>query len=322
LLSLACSAFSNPDLSPRLKQSDKKFFGKDYPWDKRPPVDTLHFKHPYPAVQDSGDFDRDYVKDENSDNGYWEAQTEYDRLRHKLRKQKTDVVKAEAKKAKAEARLQDAMKKMKAEEDRVAKLSRDKVLRKEAQHEKKDSQVPGGGIGIGVESATTDAEKSLRKIPGSLASPGAIEVATDDTQKAMDDLEDCKKELAAAREHLKKLLKELEDAKKAQIKTQEAMEVAASREKVIEREQERHDRSVKDEYEAYMDARTAYLKQQAEVAKLEQDIKIAAERVRKMRVAEDSDGGVYNKGEQKSSATSATMAIIPVAAAVLAWLGQ
>ena len=33
-------------------------------------------------------------------------------------------------------------------------------------------------------------------------------VATDDTQKAMDALEECKKELAAAREKLKKLMDE------------------------------------------------------------------------------------------------------------------
>merc|ERR1719230_1327823 len=76
-----------PAVSPSVEQTDKKFFGKDYPWDKRPPVDVLHFKHPYPAVQDSGDFDADYVKDENSDNGSWKAQTEYDRLRHKLAKE-------------------------------------------------------------------------------------------------------------------------------------------------------------------------------------------------------------------------------------------
>merc|ERR1719409_321635 len=109
-------------ISPPLKpKRDEKFFGKDYPWDKRPKVDVLHFKHPYPAVQDSGDFDSDYVKDENSDNGSWKAQTEYDRLRHKLAKEKADVAKALAAKKKAEDELHDAMKREKDQEDRKKK---------------------------------------------------------------------------------------------------------------------------------------------------------------------------------------------------------
>merc|ERR1719169_365432 len=77
----------SPSLEPR---SDKKFFGKDYPADKRAVADPKYyvFDHPYPAVQDSGDFDRDYVKDENSDGGKWEAQMDYDTLRSKIRKAK------------------------------------------------------------------------------------------------------------------------------------------------------------------------------------------------------------------------------------------
>merc|ERR1740130_429610 len=40
--------------------------------------------HPYPTVQDSEDFDKDFVKDENTDNGEYTAQSEYDSLRHKV----------------------------------------------------------------------------------------------------------------------------------------------------------------------------------------------------------------------------------------------
>merc|ERR1719453_2509376 len=60
---------------------------KDYPFDKRPITDEHYvFDHPYPAVQDSGDFDKDFVKDENSDGGRWQTQMEYDTLRGKIRK--------------------------------------------------------------------------------------------------------------------------------------------------------------------------------------------------------------------------------------------
>lgn len=321
-------ALANPDVSPKIEKSDKKFFGKDYPWDKRPPVDVLHFKHPYPAVQDSGDFDRDYVKDENSDNGYWKAQTEYDRLRNKLRKQKADVAKAMAKKARAEARLKEAMKKMKVEEEHAAKVAREEAAarrKRQEQEAEKDKQVPGGGAGIGIESAGDSVKETLKKIPGGLASPGAIKVATEETQKAMDDLEDCKKELAEARERLKKLMKDLEEAKKAEAAAQNTYEAAVSKEKAIEHTQEGYDKSVKDEYEEYMDARNAYLKQQAEVAKLEQDIKIAAERVKRMRDGEDSDGGVYNTGGQKSGAAplvTASSAILLAVISAAAWIMQ
>merc|ERR1719298_50368 len=81
-------------ISPKLEPESAEKFEKDLPWDKRPKADALHFGHPYPVVQDSSDYDRDFVKDENSDDGSWQAQTEYDRLRHKLRKEKADIAKA------------------------------------------------------------------------------------------------------------------------------------------------------------------------------------------------------------------------------------
>merc|ERR550537_502656 len=87
-----------PDLEPK---SDKKFFGKDYPDDVRPAV-IHHFSHPYPTVQDSDRYDKDYVKDENDDGGYWKAQMEYDRLKNKLAKEKKEMAKALAKETEEE----------------------------------------------------------------------------------------------------------------------------------------------------------------------------------------------------------------------------
>merc|ERR1719217_1074950 len=70
-----------PDLDP---VSDKKFFTKDYPDDMRP--QTLKqfnhkFGHPYPTVQDSDRYDKDYVEDSNNDAGYWDAQMRYDKAK-------------------------------------------------------------------------------------------------------------------------------------------------------------------------------------------------------------------------------------------------
>merc|ERR1719262_510018 len=98
---------SDPKISPPLKdvKSDKKFFGPpfpaDYPDDKRPvPDQSLMNKlkspdQPYPALQSKEDFDADFVKDENSDKGAWQAQFEYDALRKKLAEEEAGVKRAE-----------------------------------------------------------------------------------------------------------------------------------------------------------------------------------------------------------------------------------
>jgi len=69
------------NLPAEVLESDAKF-NKDLRVDDRPQVGTLHFKHPYPTVQDSEDFDKDFVKDQNTDNGEYTAQSEYDSQRH------------------------------------------------------------------------------------------------------------------------------------------------------------------------------------------------------------------------------------------------
>merc|ERR1719480_88590 len=97
-------------ISPKLDPgSDKVFFGHDYP-DNLQAKGQLKpgFGHPYPAVQDSDKFDKDYVKDENSDNGEWKTQMEYDLLRTKVSKAKDDMEKAKAAKEAAQDRLKEA----------------------------------------------------------------------------------------------------------------------------------------------------------------------------------------------------------------------
>lgn len=272
----------SPTLQPK---SDEAFFGKggDYPHDDRPGVDVFHFKHPYPVVQDSSDYDRDYVKDENSDNGYWAAQTEYDRLRHKLQTEKDIVQKALAGKEQAEKELEEVMK------------SRPKPKPKVPTKAKKP--VSDGSEG---QAASSNAEKVTP--PGGESSPGAVKVATGETERAMKRLEDCKKELKEARENLKELMKELEKAKKLQQEAEEADTEAHSSAKQKRVEYSSMEHAVKDEYKEYMEAREAYLKQQAIVTKMENDIHVAAEKVRHFRDSEDASGGVFNSGGSDKSA--------------------
>merc|ERR1719253_2462212 len=116
----------NKRIAPKLEpESSKKFFDKDLPDDKRPKVDVLHFKHPYPVVQDSDEFDKDFVKDENSDDGSFKAQSEYDRLRHKLLKEKADVAAALKAKDQAEKELREAVKRKEEAEEHKKKLQKE-----------------------------------------------------------------------------------------------------------------------------------------------------------------------------------------------------
>jgi peptidoglycan hydrolase CwlO-like protein len=286
---------------PAVSQGDKKFFGKDYAWDKRPAVDVLHFKHPYPAVQDSDDFDKDFVKDENNDDGSYAAQSEYDRLRHQLAMQKKAVEKALHHADRAENDMQDALKReaearKKAEEQ--LKVRQEKAAAK-AKAEAAAKAKAGAGGGSGKGEWIPDKIKDVwEKVPGSTASAGDVEVATSDTKKAMGHLEECKKELAAAREDLKKMMKELEEAKKEQTETEAALDVASSHNKELHAAEEAAHKAVKDQHQSYMDARTAYLKQQALVAKLEADIKVATTKVKAFRDGEDKNGGVYNSNAE------------------------
>jgi len=287
-------------LSPPVDDHDKKFFGKDYPWDKRPKVDVFHFKHPYPVVQDSDDFDRDFVKDENSDNGSWHAQTEYDRLRHKLLKEKTDVAKALAAKKTAENELEAATKREKVQKEKKKKHEEEEVEKK-----KKKEGAVSGSTGKSDEKKKEKVKvkqevPAAPKIPGGVTADGEVKVAVGDTQKAMDALDECKEQLKKARKALKDLMKELEEAKARQRETEAALDAAMERLNRLQAGEAAVKAAAEKERQEYLAAKAAYEKQQAIIAKMEADIKVSAAKVKAMRDAEDKNGGVYNS--KKSAA--------------------
>merc|ERR1719379_2454677 len=81
-LATAAAAENRHRINPELKpESHEKFFKKDYPDDRRPAV-YHKFDYPYPTVQDSEDFDKDYTEDKNDDGGYWKTQMDYDKLKN------------------------------------------------------------------------------------------------------------------------------------------------------------------------------------------------------------------------------------------------
>jgi len=318
-------------VSPPVKQSDKKFFGKDYPWDKRPAVDVLHFNHPYPVVQDSDDFDKDFVKDENSDNGEYKAQTEYDRLRHKLAKEKAQVGKALKATKHAEDELHDAIRREEAAKE--AEKKRVEAMKK-AQKEKEETEAqekkrPGGSSGADdkkEEKKETEEKTKAVIVPGSksaggVSSPGDVDVASGDTEKAMDKLDECKKQLEKAREKLKTMTKELEGAKKQQQETQAALDADNEVLKKAEAKQTAAEKAAEKEYQEYIKSKESYEKQQALVAKMEVDIKAAAAKVKAHRDAADKDGGVYptprSGASPRSVAPLLTLALVALTVSTL-----
>jgi len=205
-------------------RSDKKFFDKDYPFDRRPAADKYYvFDHPYPAVQDTGDYDKDFVKDDNSDGGKWQAQMEYDTLRAKIRA--------------AKGKLGDLKGKMEKEYEEWMRAKQDDARStKTAGEAKKD-----------VEVASTEAHSASDKVndlegrssQDGTKVGGAIGDAVKKVQDEMADLEKCKKTLAEAKRNLKKVLKEKEEYEKK--KTIHKAEKAAKKAKVEEEKKKKRE---------------------------------------------------------------------------------
>lgn len=193
-----------PQVSPELEpKSSHMFFRNDYPHDLKPPVNSdFNFNHPYPLVQDTDQYDKDYIKDENADNGEWQAQMEYDILRNKVFKAQADADRAKKFLDKQLAAKTAAERKV-AEAESKAKAAKDKADM--------------------AEKAKTDADNAVKEIDeaGKKAdadsSGNEVKDAQDKLAKEIDDFKECEERLAKAKEHLKKVMAEKEewDAKTA-----------------------------------------------------------------------------------------------------------
>lgn len=306
----------SPELEP---ESDKKFFGKngDYPTDHRPVADRHYvFDHPYPAVQDSSDYDKDYVKDENKDNGEWKAHMEYDQLRSQIREAEEKLEKLKAKMEEEEQEWKDAKDKYKTTAAEAEAAEKD---RKKSEQEAKAAGEKVDELG------GTDAKAG-----------GAVGDSVKKVEEEMTDLEKCKEELAKAKKRLEELMKEKEalDAKnketeEAQKKDKESREQEAKN-KQGERETAEKDvekkafdeaawkKKVQEETVEHEQAVKSYEEEVADVKRTEEELKVAAANLRKFRRPPyvDDNGGVYNvpKGSARPSTMAAALLVSVVAA--------
>lgn len=275
-----------PPLSPELEpKSSKKFFGKDLPGDKHPPATPyFDFDHPYPGVQDHEDYERDYVKDENTDGGKWEAQMEYDILRQKLAaaekelarlKEKMDAEAAEMQEA--YDKWQEALDKVRAAEARVAEAKK-------------------------VEAAANATVDQLED---------EVKDAAAKVEQEMKDMEACKKALADAKQRLKDLMakqkKEEEDAGKTAEQRKKLAEAKTAEAKKKLEEQMKAEAKKKAEEAAKKAAEEAAKKAAEEAARKEEEEKARALRDTKYKKLMDKYKDKMDKYHKKMDKYDAKM---------------
>jgi len=312
--------------------SDKVFFGEDYPDNEAPKgkVDP-ELGQPYPALQDPNHFDTDYVKDENTDDGEWKSQMEYDLLRAKAKQNKDLVEKTKA----TEEELKEAVEKAKTYETIAAKKAQEAAQRaakargeakkaledagkaKEATDEATDEQKQGAkteAAGEQKEAESDVAASSSKKESNKVAK------ATEKVKKEMEDLDNCQKELSDARARLKELMeteKELarkrmeqqkgdktqRDEELARLKKEEsaASSVLSESEqdttKLREDEQVHKDRLSKQEASHHV-AEQRYKKEATDLENLQSELKAAEKKLREFRQGAAGSGDSEKPAEQ------------------------
>lgn len=274
------ATLAGPEVVPELDpESDSRFFKNDYPSDRSPGVEH-RFSHPYPTVQDSEDYEKDFVNDQNSDNGEWAAQMEYDKIKNTLRQQRQDANKAKDAMDEQEEQLKEAEERLKEAENRAKradeKVETTKVNAKEAQ---KDLD----------EVIHTNDNPDVDTVPE----------ATANVEKAVANLKMCEKDLAAARERLKQLMDEKDKALDELKAAQAELAAAKSQLNAAKIHQKNMEAKVAEKQTAYEKAVAALAKEQAELDALLGDLKSAEATLRQFRSQQvDQDGGVYRKTTQ------------------------
>jgi len=298
----------NPPLDP---ESHRLFYRHDYPHDQKPPVGDAHdFQHPYPLVQDTDQYDKDYVKDENSDGGEWKVQMEYDILRNKVFKAKADAEAARKAAEKKEEGMEASRKKLadaekKAQEAQAAAdAARDRAKKAQEQLDKLEKAAQSGGDSEAVDAGVAEAQK--------------------DVEKEISDLEECKKKLQEAQDRLKDLMEKKQKAEEEHAKEQpanaeknkqaknDAESTAASSKEQAAKELQK---AKKDAEEAkqlreeaenhrkeYEEARKKYEENVGQVQKDEEQIEEAKKRLRHFRDKQISEHSGISKATEENAA--------------------
>jgi len=300
----------NPDLEP---ESDKKFMGPpfpaDYPSDLRGGGKHA-FNYPFPHIQGSSTFDADYVKDENSDNGEWQAQMDYDSLRAQLQKAKKEA--------------EEAKKKL-AEESDEADTAKDAYGdAKKAEESAQDAADEAAKKA--KEAADKVDDVKMPEYSGDVPMENRIEEAKRKVEDKIKNLDDCKQQLKDAQDALKALLEESqkvrdeeaaehsEERKQAAAQRADAEQAAAAAASTTanatqalegaEKLTGKLKAKLEEEKSEEDKAAETYKKEQMDVDELQKKLKAAEDRLRAIR-----NGGRLPAGGNSRSDAPATTAL-------------
>lgn len=300
-VSLATADGVHPQLHPK---SDDRFFSDDYPQDTMPAFAGHKFGHPYPSLQDSDEYDRDYVQDENSDKGEWTTQMQYDVLKNRLAKERAELKAAEAKLAKEKAEYEKLVGAEKAAEEVAEVAERQAAAAAGEAEEAEKYQKPGAPGAAGVDGASAEVESEVSE------------------------LKECEDELVAAQKRLKELLAQLDEAQQAAAEAAanaDAKEDAAEAAEKAENAAEAELAAAKKQYE---ETKAALNKALEELAQFQDKLDKAARKLHDIRFKQaGKKGGVYTveengpftnlHAEAKSSAAALGVSLLATTAALL-----
>jgi len=199
------SDLSAGPINPPLKdvQSDKKFFGPtgDYADDKRPVPQMKILDQvkgpgqPYPSLQATSDFDKDYVKDENADRGHYKAQFEYDALRNKIAKEEADEKAAQGAADKEGRDVDDAQRKA----DDAAKNAKGAQDGADAANKGDAAGDEAGAAAGGDKGGSAPSQAELEKLTKQ------VKEAEAKLEKEKKDFEECTRQLEEAKKNVAEL---------------------------------------------------------------------------------------------------------------------
>mmetsp|Transcript_126490 Transcript_126490/g.393719 ORF Transcript_126490/g.393719 Transcript_126490/m.393719 type:complete len:348 (+) Transcript_126490:59-1102(+) len=285
-----------PKLSPK---SDPHFFGHDYPDDYSPlsPVEK-DFSHPYPVVQESDTYDKDYVKDENADNGEWKAQWDYDRLRTRMENLRADEAKIIKKKKELEKKL-EAFKSKKHQLDEEANATEEKshMTEEEAKSEVERAKANKDHFKPVQVNESMDGDTNASVAVG-------VRKASDKVLKELKDIEECKRQLAEAQAKLKKLHEEIEKADAKDKDSQKKKETALEEEAASKAREAETEAELKETEEKHGLEDKEYREEAEKLHEMEAKFDKAEARLRKFRGEVDQNGGVYRSDTGAKSGAS------------------
>lgn len=221
-------------VSPPVTKSHDKFFGRDYPHDAQPKnIPDAQFDHPYPTVQEADVYDKDYPKDENKDDGEWEAQHGYDVARSTLASKTAAAERARKEKAAADKEL-EAAKRADASVGEV--LRKAQAIEADAKHDADQAEEEGDDEGPVTEAdkevadALKEVKLKAKDLVGCEKNLVDAKARLDKVLEAYDDEEQQRiRQVVHARESLVNATKQLKTAEKDRVKYQERRKVLEER---------------------------------------------------------------------------------------------